>query len=199
MIKREDLKSLAGDELQTKLKVDVEAYEAEVAGINDMEELKKREQDLMPLMQEHDNYLSELKYALPEEVEYEGKRYTRRDVATSLIYFLNKAKVKWELTLGMHQLIAIWKNRDAADVLYRAYDATLRTLSTMEFQGDDEWRQILVVNEYMRNMHEEYTRDTSYTYYLAGYHNAILNRMQLLSPGAEPVEASNFKEYKEAE
>lgn len=184
LITRKEIEAVEAKVAQDQLQENLDAFKNEVNQINDMAELEKMEAELIEVMKEHDQYLRDTKYELADKIEFEGKKYSRRDVAASVAYFIGKATVKWEMTLGMHQLVQFWR-RDTEEIPYHFYDATLRTLNTLQFQGDSEWTQILTINEYMSKMHDAYTIATSYTYYLAGRHNAIIDRMKLVVPPSE--------------
>jgi hypothetical protein len=45
-----------------------------------------------------------------------------------------------------------------------------------------EWRDILVVNEYMKALHEQYAKDTTHHIALAQRHNAIIQQRDLIAP-----------------
>ena len=192
MLKLEDLREIEAREAQEKLQAEVDVYKEEVKTIMDTDTLKKMEEELMPIMEEHDQYLRKLEYELPKNIQFDGRDYKRSDITRSISYFLNKASVKWEMTLGMHGLTKFWRSADLKVVPYHVYDSTLRTLNTLQYQGMDEWTQILSINEFMSKMHADYTKDTSYTYYLAERHNAILSQMQLISK--DPSEEAERQE-----
>jgi quinol monooxygenase YgiN len=82
----------------------------------------------------------------------------------------------------MYQLIRLWRSANLTQISYEAYDSTLRILNQTKFKGFEEWKDILVVNEYLSSCHMQYVKDTSYMIYLAQKHNTILDRMKMISP-----------------
>ena len=82
-----------------------------------IDECNAEEQVLMASMDEVQARLATVEYELPERVEYGGKKYSKKDIAAKVIYFLNKLEVKWEQTLGLYQLVSMWKSEDFVEFL----------------------------------------------------------------------------------
>lgn len=182
MIKREDFNGKTYEEMATAMQGDLVLYSDKVASFNTIEECTTEEQYLMGLMEEHEMKLNDVKYFLPKEVIYEGKRYSKKDVSAKILYSLNKIDVKWSYTLGLKQLYDLWKSEDFNEIPYRVYDTTLRTLDQVSYKGYSEWQDILIVNEYFSQCHNEYSLDTGMLAYLSEMHNMIMNRMKELDP-----------------
>ena len=104
----------------------------------------------------------------------------KRDSNDKIIYFINKNEVQWQYTLGLYQLCRFWKNTSNEVITYGQLDSTLRILEQQKFRGFDEWRNILLVNEYMKALHEDYTKDLAVQIALSQKHNSILERMDLI-------------------
>ena len=145
----------------------------------------------MASMDEVQAHLDAVSYELPVHTEYAGKKYSKKDVAAKIVYMLNKLEVKWEQTLGLYQLVTMWKSEDFKQIPYRVYDSTLRCLNAVSFKGMQEWTDILVVNEYLSQCHNEYSLDTGMLVYLSECHNKLLNRMKELEPGLDIPEEMN--------
>lgn len=182
MIKREDFNGKKYEEMLAAMEADLVMYTEQVAGFNTIEECTVEEQRIMGLMEEHESMLNSVKYTLPNEVIYEGKRYSKKDVSAKILYFLNKIEVKWSYTLGLKQLYDLWKSEDFNEITYRVYDTTLRTLDQVTYKGHTEWDYILIVNEYLSGMHNEYSLDTGMLGYLSEMHNMVMNRMKEIDP-----------------
>ena len=45
-----------------------------------------------------------------------------------------------------------------------------------------EWRDILIVNEYMKPLHEQYAKDTTRHIAIAQKHDAIIKQRDLIEP-----------------
>lgn len=182
MIKREDFNGKKYEEMLAAMEADLVMYTEQVDGYTTIEECTAEEQRIMGLMQEHENVLNDIKYALPNEVFYEGKRYSKKDASAKILYFLNKIEVKWSYTLGLKQLYDMWKSEDFKEIPYRVYDTTLRTLDQVTYKGHTEWDDILIINEYLSGMHNEYSLDTGMLGYLSEMHNLVMNRMKEIDP-----------------
>lgn len=178
MIKREDFNGKKYEEMAVAIQSDLVLYKEFVDGFTTKEECEAEEQVLMASMDEVQNHLNEVKYELPADVVYEGKKYSKKDVATKIIYFLNKLEVKWEQTLGLYQLVSTWKGEDFKEIPYHVYDSTLRCLNTVSFKGFSEWTDILVINAYLGQCHNEYSLDTGYLVYLSECHNVVINKLR---------------------
>ena len=191
MLKREEFNGKTYQEMATAIQTELIDYTQQVAGYTTVEECENEEQVLMASMDEIQAHLDTVEYDLPKEVEYEGVKYTKKQIASKIIYFLNKLEVKWEQTLGLHQLVQLWKKEDFVKIPYRVYDSTLRCLNTVSFKGDSEWTDILATNEYLAKCHNEYSLDTGMIVYLGECHNLLLNRMKELNPELNVPEQLN--------
>lgn len=190
MIKREEFNGKQYEEMMVAMQNDLAQYQEQVNGFTTEEECEAEEQVLMASMDEVQARLATVSYVLPTSITYEDKTYTKKEVANKIIYFLNKVEVKWEHTLGMHQLVSLWKRDELQDIQYGAYDSTLRTLNTVSFKGNSEWLDILVINEFFRSTHNEYSLDTGMLVYLHECHNTLMNKMKELNPDASDLPAS---------
>lgn len=184
MVTREELTGKTVKEIQAALQDDLVLYKEEVNAIDDEQTLLDMEKVVMAEQDQIKDALKETHYELQDSVVYDGKEYKKSKVADTIAYFLNKHEVEWSYTLGMYQLVQLWRSTDLTKIQYDAYDSTLRLLNQTKFKGFDEWRDILMVNEYLSSCHEAYVKDTSYLIYLAQKHNTILDRMKLVSPEA---------------
>lgn len=184
MINREDFNGKTYDEMLQAMQADLVLYKEQVAKFENIDECNAEEQVIMASMDEVQEKLSIIKYELPKEVEYEGKKYSKKDIASKVIYFLNKLEVKYEQTLGLFQLVSMWKSENFKEIPYNVYDSTLRCLNQVTFKGYTEWNDILVVNEYLSKCHNEYSLDTGMLLYLSECHNTVMNRMKEVDPEA---------------
>lgn len=170
----------AVQELFKKMDSEINEYKKVIDGIDDVTELKEKEQELIKEMEKNDERLKSVRYKLPEMTQFEKSTYTKATVSKYIINQLKKMEVGWQLTLGYHILANIWKSMPS-EVDYGTLDSTLRTLQQLKFKGPDDWKSILVINEYFKAVHSEYTSDLAIATALAEKHNAILNRMDLIA------------------
>jgi hypothetical protein len=125
---------------------------------------------------------------LGNSATYEDEVYKKSNIVDNIVYFLNKNEVEWSYTLGLYQLVKLWKS-NADTITYEAYDSTLRILNQTKYKGFKEWTDILVINEFLSSCHAEYVRDTSYLIYLAQLHNTLIDRLKMVSPVVIPDDA----------
>jgi hypothetical protein len=182
MINREDFNGKKYEEMVPVMQEKLNEYKTMVDAFETINQCTAEEQVLMASMDEVDNRLNTVTYTLPDSIDFGGKHYSRKDIIASVVYFLNKIEVKWEHTLGMYQLVALWKGDNFTEIPYRAYDSTLRCLNQVTFKGMQEWTDILAVNEYLSVAHNEYSLDTGILIFYSECHNILMNRMKELNP-----------------
>lgn len=187
MINREEWNGKSYEEMAEAMQADLVLYRDKVSSFTTVEECEAEEQELMKLMDEANGRLVSVRYELPASAEHNGKTYSKKSIGEKIIYFINKLEVKYENTLGLYQLVNIWKS-DVDDIQYHVYDSTLRCLNQVTFKGYTEWNDILAVNEYLSQCHNEYSLDTGMLVYLSECHNAVINKMDEF---AKPVDTDN--------
>ena len=154
------------------------------------EELDELEREIMKEMDVYDEYIKGIRYTLPENTVFEGKTYTRSAVADKITYFISKIEQTWQYVLGLYELCKYWKSNET-EIAFGPLDSTLRLLDQCKFQGMTEWRDILIVNEYMKALHEQYAKDTTRQIALAQRHNAIIQQRDLITPVKAEVKEEN--------
>jgi hypothetical protein len=189
MINREDFNGKKYEEMMEAMQQELVLYHDVLNGLETLEACAAEEGKLMKYMDDVDKRLNEVVYALPESVTFTGKKYSRKDIISKVVYFLNKIEVKWEHTLGMYQLVDLWKGDNFTEIPYKAYDSTLRCLNQVTFKGMQEWTDILAVNEYLSVAHNEYSLDTGMLVFYSECHNALMDRMKELNPAVDVPES----------
>lgn len=177
---RSDFNGKTAEELEQMFNTEFEAYKAKIDSMMDLNELMAAEQELMNEAQEYDKYLDEVSYNLPDKVDFDGVNYSRNDITKFIVRAINKMEVEWGATLGLYELCKLWKNNDLSTIAYKAFDSTLRVLNQNKYKGMDEWKEMLVVNRFLAECHQEYTLDTNYNVFISERHNCIINRAELV-------------------
>ena len=186
MIDIQELKKKTYKEVAEELEKRLNEFKEEVSKVSDADTLNKMEDELMEDQKVFDEYLKEVKYVLPVGVDYDDQHFTKNDIAKLIAEFLNRSEVEWSYTLGLFQIMKLWRTKNLVDIDYGAFDSTLRLLNNLKFKGFSDWRNILTINEYMKGCHEPYSIDTSYMIFLNQKHQEIMNRSALISK-VEPV------------
>lgn len=168
-------------EMAERLQKEVDAYKEMVSTKETQEELDELEKEIMKEMDAYDEYIKGVRYSLPENTVFEGKTYTRSAVADKITYFISKIEQTWQYVLGLYELCKFWKSNND-EIAFGPLDSTLRLLDQCKFQGMTEWRDILIVNEYMKALHEQYAKDTTQHIAIAQKHNAIIGQRDLITP-----------------
>lgn len=177
MIKREELNEMSQPEFQALMEEDLQRYAAELESL-DKDEILSREQELIVLMSDAEENLKNVKYNLPTEATFDGQLFSKKVLCEYIVDFVNTQEVEWSYSLGLLELVKLWKNKDLESVSYHVYDSTLRILGQCRYRGYDAWRKILAVNEFLGGCHEAYVRDASYTIYLASIHNELIKALE---------------------
>lgn len=176
---REDLVSMTSEDLQAKLAEAVATKQAEFSTMTE-EDLKKAEEELMDLFKENDKHIESTKYSFPSETVYDGEVEKSRKIIRDIISFLNRIKINWQSSLGMYQAIKYWMNvkESAPEVSYYVFDSTIRMLGTLEYQGLNDCRSILFINNWFSTVHPKYVADQAYTQLLHALHESVLQQME---------------------
>lgn len=183
--------------LYEQMREEIKEYSEMVSELNSVEELEEKEKELIKLMEENDEYIKSVKYKLQDAVVFNGKFYTKSAVSKFINEQFDKLEVNWQMSLGIFQLYDFWKNTPD-EIPYGTLDSTLRTLQQLKFKGYQDMRNILIINEYFKFNHEEYTKDLAKTSLLAEKHNTLIDRLKLISKTEDPAEAIAADELKDA-
>lgn len=166
-------------EFAERLQKQLDEYKLKVAEIKTKDELDAEEKVRMDEISKYENYLKETVYTLADSVEFDGSKYSKKEIASTILYFLNKIEVKWDFTLGLYELSKLWAN-NVEQITYGQMDSTLRTLDQVQFKGRKEWKDILAVNEYFKHNNEEFSIDTAGLIYMHQCHNAVMDQQELI-------------------
>lgn len=169
-------------EMAERLQKDLDEYKEFIGTVNSQEKLDELEKEIMVEMDKNDAHLKDVRYQLPDSCTFENTKYSRADVAGKIIYFVSKIEQTWQYVLGLYELCKLWKTTDLKEINFGALDSTLRLLDQCKFQGMTEWRDILIINEYMKSLHEAFAKDTTVTIWLSQKHNEIIKRRDLIDP-----------------
>lgn len=187
MLKREDLNGKTLQDVQKLLENEVADYKVNAETYTE-EEALQQEQELMQVMNEYDGYLRTVTYELGEQCEFDGQVFNKKTVSDFIVDIINNQELEWSYTLGMYDMVKLWKNKDLKEVNYHAYDSTLRTLGQCKYKGFENWRKILAINSWLSGCHDEYVMDTNYMIYLSQLHNVLIDVIKKFNPGVEEVE-----------
>lgn len=167
-------------EFAKRMQDEVDTYKETLESITDVETLNTMESELMVEMDAFDAYIKDVRYTLPTSCEFEGTKYSKSDVAGKIIYFISKFEQTWQYVLGLYELCRIWKN-NPNEITFGVMDSTLRLLDQCKFKGMTEWKDILIINEFMKTNHEEYAKDTTKQIALGHKHNDLMTRRDTLT------------------
>ena len=178
MVKKEDLIGKDLTEVQAMLNSDVAAWAAEVATLETEEKILNLEEELITTMRASEAELVTTVYELPEGAKFDNTEFNRRTLCDYIANFLDNQELEWSYTLGMFELVKLWKTRDLTEVNYHAFDSTIRILGQIKYKGQEAWRKVLAVNEFLTPLHSQYTFDSAYMIYLSQLHNTLLNELK---------------------
>lgn len=185
---KEFLQEHSVEEVAKQFDQELQEFNLHVNEIEDETQLDELEQEIMKEQDEVNDYLRTVQYNLCDNIVFDGEKYSLNDIAKNIVYFINKREVEWKYTLGLYQLVKFWKSQNPSVIDYGVYDSTLRILNQNTFKGYQEWKDILACNEYLKNAHESYSKDTSWLIFVSEKHNMIMDRRAELTKLQEEVD-----------
>lgn len=169
-------------QMAERLQKEVDVFKEKVSEIKTQEELDELEKEILKELDEYDEYIKGVKYELPKDVLFEGTKYNKSQVAGLIVNFISRNEQTWQYVLGLYELCKLWKQSDLENISFGALDSTLRLLDQQKFKGIAEWRNILIINEYMKALHEQYAKDTTRHIAIGHRHSAIISQRDLITP-----------------
>lgn len=143
-------------------------------------ELEAIEQEIIAEADAHDKKISTLMLQLPTE-GYEA-------AAKGIRKLLNKQKIKWQATLAFKNM---YERFDPAnnpkEIPFPTYDALVKTLGALEYEGYEEWCAVIDVNEFFKPLRDEYYSNSEEIYVIAEKHHAVMEKMEQIRALTEPV------------
>jgi len=159
---------------QLKKQQEMDAYKKSIESLS-LEELQAKEQEVIKEADDINKKISEYQFKIS------SKGY--KEVAEDIRYFLDKREVEWQYTVGLITMYEFWNPAKVQkQVSYPMFDATVRMLGEMKFKGYKEWKFVVQINDYFKDVRDEYAELTEKIWDNATQHNIILERMELLDP-----------------
>lgn len=186
-LERNEFEGKTTEEIEKLMKSSIEDYIARLECLN-VDELKEEEKLLIEENKKYEDSLKDVIYKFNKVVKFEGTQYSNINVSERIIKILNKIEVKWSETLGLHEMVSFWKTYPL-DIPYNYYDSIIRTLQTLTYKGDLEWTSILIVNEFLKQNHINYIKDTIYIHYGAYLHNGIIDALKKFETSESTTES----------
>jgi hypothetical protein len=193
MINRDEFAGKGQKEIELMCESDIQTFVLEVNELSTQEEILNLEKEIEKAMDENDARLKATEYDVPESCTFNDMIYDAKTAASYIVSFINTQEVDWNYTLGLYELVKLWKDRNLKTIKYHAYDSTLRILGQCKYKGFENWKRILVVNTFLGSCHEEYVRDTAYLIYLSSLHNVLLDALKKFETPADTPEDSGDK------
>lgn len=180
MIKREELTDKVQQEIQEMMESDLQVFATDVNELSE-EDLLNKEEELIAIMKANDEYLKTVSYQIPEDCDFDNTCYVADTVSKQIAEIIELNEVEWSYTLGLYELSKFWRNKPTV-IPYHTYDSTVRILGGMKYKGREQWKKILIVNQFLSTCHEDYVRDTAYMIYLSNLHNIIIDALKKYNP-----------------
>ena len=111
-----------------------------------------------------------------------------KETAEAIRYFIDKQEIQWQYTVGLITMYEFWDpNKNPKEVSYPMFDGTIRTLGEMKFKGYDEWKKVISINEFFKDIRDEYAKLTEEIWDNASKHNILIEKIELLDPSKANV------------
>jgi hypothetical protein len=184
MLNRDDFMNMSVQDISKDFTQKVKEYEEYIENM-DLEALKAEEARIIPIMQEWDNKVKDIFYDLPATCVFNASKpvtVSRKTVGEYINKLLEKVECEFSYTLGYYELWQWW-NEPKATISYNNLNTTLQVLgSGLKFRGPQQWSMILIINEYFKPLHEQYTRDIMFTHLYGTCHSRLLDAMNMKDP-----------------
>jgi hypothetical protein len=159
---------------QLKKQQEMDEFKKSIEVLN-LEDLQAKEQEIIKEADDLNKEISEYQFKIS------SKGY--KEAAEAIRYFLEKQEVQWQYTVGLITMYEFWNpTKNPKQVSYPMFDGTVRTLGEMKFKGYKEWKYVVEINEYFKDVRDEYAELTEKIWDNATKHNIILERLELLDP-----------------
>lgn len=112
------------------------------------------------------------------ELTYDLDTAKQKDAFEAIQYFINKQKIRWDYALGLIELYEFF-GKNHKTISFAMLDTVLRMLGSLEFEGYDEWKKVVLVNSYFTNIAKSYRETTEKIYDIAERHQAVENQIKL--------------------
>lgn len=139
------------------------------------EALKELEQSLLEQSKELDEKVAKTEFKLPKK--------DQKECFDNIKYFLNMQKVKWNYALGMITLYEFF-DKEQKTVSYALLDTVLRTLGSLDFDGYEQWKKVVNINNYFTPIAEEYRNITDDIYDVAERYSEVDKTLELFEKAA---------------
>ena len=167
---------------QLKKQQEMEEYKKSIETLT-LDELLAKEQEVIKEADEINGKISKYQFKIA------AKGY--KETAEAIRYFLDKQEVQWQYTVGLITMYEFWNpSKNPKEVSYPMFDGTIRYLGEMKFKGYQEWKYVVQINDYFKDVRDEYAELTEKIWDNATKHNIILERIDLL----DPAKANSKKE-----
>lgn len=161
---------------QLEKQKELEEYKKSIAD-KSLEEVLEIEKEIVKEADEINEKISKYNFHL-------GKK-GYKEAAEAIRHFLDKQTVTWQYTVGMITMYEFWNpSRNPNTVGYPMFDGTLRTLGELKFTGYDEWKKVIQINDFFKDIRDEYSELTQEIWDNASKHSIICDRIQVLDPEA---------------
>ena len=169
---------------QLKKQQELEQYKKDIDS-KTLKEALEIEKDLIAEADEINKKIAEKTFVISDE------NYS--EVAGAIRHFLEKQEVQWQYTIGLITMYDFWDpDKKPEKVTYPMFDSTIRTLGEMKFKGYDEWKFVVLINDYFATVRDEYALLTEEIWDNASKHNIVIERINLLDPAkSNPASVKN--------
>lgn len=190
MIKREELNGKDVKGIQQLMMQSTAEFEAQLETMT-LEELDATAKEIGEIMDADNERTKNVVYKLPPTCEFDGKHHAEA-IAKTIAKFIESIEVEWRATLGIYQACKFWSKdfikAGNLEVPYNVLDSTLRMLGGLKFKGMTQCKNIMVINNWLSNVHTEYVADNIYKAYLGQLFDDVSQRHDKLVGEKEPAD-----------
>jgi len=158
---------------QAEIQKRLTEYRTKVSGMT-FDKLVLEEKSVVEEIDKHNAYVSQCKINLPAK--------NKVDAMVAIQELLERQKVQWGFAIVMAKIFKTFDPHNAPkEVEFTILDTMLRTLSSQEYTGSEDWLKCDFINSYFEPIRDEYVSISEKTYELAEKHVIIDETLRLFS------------------
>lgn len=134
-------------------------------------------------IEEFEETLKDVKYKLPDSINFDGTEFPKAEVAKRIRAILDNTEIQFSFTPGYYEVYKFWKSPNK-NIKHKVLEATLNSLGGVDkYKGYKEWENILIVDSYFKPFYDtDYQNNNLNRMMFSALHNAVLDELKLLQP-----------------
>ncbi len=151
-----------------------------------VKELLELEQDVIKQIEAANTETKDAEIEIPAKCDYRGEKYLFAGPAALITNVMDRQKISWRFTESYKDIWEFWDSvKNATEpfkVKYAILDTTLRILGNEQYSGISEFRDVALLNEFLKTPSEAYRKLSQKFVIWSGLHDMIVRKLQQRDP-----------------